>query len=551
MQAVEVPEEGATVPLTVTEDWGPGAYVTAILYRPSSEAEKRMPARALGVAYADVDPGDRKLDVELTAPKVALPRQAFTVDVDLGNAAAGEEAFVAVMAVDLGILNLTNFEVPDPDGWYFGQRQLGVEFRDLYGQLIDPLQGTAGAIRSGGDGAPARLSTPPPTSVLVAQHSGIVRVDENGKATVTFDMPDFAGTVRIMAMAWSKSAVGHASTDVVVRDPVVVTMSPPRFLRLDDASRLLVEINNVSGPAGDFTVELLLGEGLATDVAEQTVTLATGERTALNLPLRATAIGDQDLRLLITQPDGKALVKELTLGVRAASGPQTTSTLIPIPAGETVTLDAAYFDGIVPHSGSLTAAIGPIARLDVPGLLLKLDRYPYGCAEQVTSRAFPLLYLNEVAEMLELGTDEELTLRIDDAIADLLSKQTSNGSFGLWGPFSGSDMWLDSYVTDFLLRAKDEGLRDSRARAEPCPRQPRQPGELRLRLQRRRRGHRLRPATTLRGQGGPPSATCATISRPVSTTSAHRLPRPSSVRRSPSMAIAPGRPRPSLRRSKV
>ena len=43
-----------------------------------------------------------------------------------------------------------------------------------------------------------------------------------------------------------------------------------------------------------------------------------------------------------------------------------------------------------------------------PGLLLKLDRYPYGCAEQVTSRAMPLLYLNEVAEMLELGTDDEL-----------------------------------------------------------------------------------------------------------------------------------------------
>ena len=44
------------------------AYVTAMLYRPSSDAEKRMPARALGLAYADVDPGDLKLDVGITAP---------------------------------------------------------------------------------------------------------------------------------------------------------------------------------------------------------------------------------------------------------------------------------------------------------------------------------------------------------------------------------------------------------------------------------------------------------------------------------------------------
>src|SRR5690606_11848757 len=98
------------------------------------------------------------------------PRAPLAVTVDLGNAAAGETAYVAVAAVDLGILNLTNFPVPDPDGWYFGQRQLGVEIRDLYGRLIDPTQGMPGALRSGGDGAPARVGTPPAVSVLVAMH---------------------------------------------------------------------------------------------------------------------------------------------------------------------------------------------------------------------------------------------------------------------------------------------------------------------------------------------------------------------------------------------
>ncbi len=151
MQAVDVPEGGTTVPLTVSADWGPGAYVTAILYRPSDAAEKRMPARALGLAYADVDPGDRKLNVSLDAPREALPRQPFTTTVKLANVQPGDKAYVAVAAVDLGILNITKFETPDPDGWYFGQRQLGVEFRDLYGMLIDPTQGLPGALRSGGD----------------------------------------------------------------------------------------------------------------------------------------------------------------------------------------------------------------------------------------------------------------------------------------------------------------------------------------------------------------------------------------------------------------
>lgn len=457
LKAVDVPAEGTSVPLTVTDDWGPGAYVTAVLYRPSDANEKRMPARALGLAFADVDPGDRQLKVDIEAPKETLPRQSFSTKIKLANVQAGDTAYVAVAAVDLGILNLTKFQVPDPDGWYFGQRQLGMDIRDLYGSLIDPTQGLPGAIRSGGDEGGSRTGTPPPTSVLVALHSGIVTVDADGTATVEFEMPDFAGTVRLMAMAWTAKAVGHASADVIVRDPVVVTMSPPRFLRLDDTSRLLVEINNVSGPAGSYRVKLETGEGLSTDAAETMFDLPLGERTALDLGLTGTAIGDQHLTLTVSAPDGTSYVKELTLGVRATSAPRTTSTLLPIGPGETLTLDGGYFDAIVPQTGTLTLAVGPIARLDVPKLLLSLDRYPYGCAEQVSSRALPLLYLNEVAERIGLGTDGELDQRVKDAIANILSKQTSSGGFGLWGPYSGSDMWLDAYVTDFLIRAKAEG----------------------------------------------------------------------------------------------
>jgi uncharacterized protein YfaS (alpha-2-macroglobulin family) len=457
MKAVEVPTEGTTVDLTVTEQWGPGAYVTAVLYRPADAKEKRMPARALGLAFADVDPGPLKLGVTLDAPKEALPRKSFTTAVKLDNVAEGDTAFVAVAAVDLGILNLTRFPVPDPDGYFFGQRQLGMEFRDLYGQLIDPTQGLAGAMRSGGDEAGSRLGTPPATTVLVALHSGVVKVGADGTATVTFDMPDFNGTVRLMAMAWSSKAVGHASADIVVRDPVVVNLTPPRFLRVDDSSRLLVEINNLSGPAGAYKVTLSPEDGIATTQPTSEVSLEAGDRATLNLDLTGKLIGDVPLTLTITGPTGDALVKSLTLGVRATSAPATKSEFITLKPGDTLDIGQNRFGDIIPMTGDLTLAVGPVARLDVPQLLLALDRYPYGCAEQVTSRAMPLLYLNDVARMLNLGTDDAIEARIQGAIADLLAKQNSNGSFGLWGPFSDTTLWLDAYVTEFLLRAKDKG----------------------------------------------------------------------------------------------
>ena len=71
--------------------------------------------------------------------------------IKLAGLTPGEEARVVVAAVDVGILNLTNYKPPAPDDYYLGQRQLTAEIRDLYGQLIDGMQGARGQIRSGGD----------------------------------------------------------------------------------------------------------------------------------------------------------------------------------------------------------------------------------------------------------------------------------------------------------------------------------------------------------------------------------------------------------------
>src|SRR5262249_55111259 len=163
---------------------------------------------------------------------------------------ANENAFVTVAAVDVGILNLTRYTPPDPDGWYFGQRQLGLEIRDLYGRLIDGSQGTVGQIRTGGDGAQMPMQGSPPTEKLIAFFSGPVKLDAQGKANVSFDIPQFNGTARVMAVAWTKTGVGHATSDVVIRDPVVITPSMPKFLAPGDRTNLRLDIANTDGPAG-------------------------------------------------------------------------------------------------------------------------------------------------------------------------------------------------------------------------------------------------------------------------------------------------------------
>jgi uncharacterized protein YfaS (alpha-2-macroglobulin family) len=160
MQTVAVTEGENIITLPVTDDWGSGAYVTATVIRGTDLAAARNPTRALGLAHAAVDPGARALQVTFDAPPQADPRGTLTATVQVAGVAAGETAHVTVAAVDLGILNLTGFTSPDPSAHYFGQRRLGMEMRDLYGRLIDGLNGALGQVRSGGDAGGSLLQAP-------------------------------------------------------------------------------------------------------------------------------------------------------------------------------------------------------------------------------------------------------------------------------------------------------------------------------------------------------------------------------------------------------
>ena len=180
--------------------------------------------------------------------------------IKLAGLTPGEEARVVVSAVDVGILNLTNYKAPAPEDYYLGQRKLSAEVRDLYGQLIDGMQGTKGQIRVGGDGGGGELQGSPPTQAPLALYSGIVTVGPDGTAETSFDIPAFAGTVRVMAVAWSKDKVGHATDDVIVRDPVVVTATLPRFLLTGDKSTIRLDLDNVEGESGNYQVAIA-GDG--------------------------------------------------------------------------------------------------------------------------------------------------------------------------------------------------------------------------------------------------------------------------------------------------
>ena len=411
----EIGADGGDVTLDVTRDWGPGAYVTAIVYRPMDLQARRMPGRAIGLAHAAVDPGDRALSVSIAAPAKVEPRRSVSVELTVDGITAGETAYVTLAAVDVGILNITGFEPPSLSGHYFGQRRLGVEIRDLYSKLIDRMQGAPGTVRSGGD-AGGSYESPPPMDELVSLFSGPVAVGPDGKVGVELALPDFNGTLKLMALAWSKTGVGEASSDMIVRDPVVMAVSQPLFLAPGDTSRIAVDVTHVEGPTGPASLALSGGgDVVALDEAgtgassEKRFDLAEGQRQRFLVPISAKAIGEAGFDLALTLPGGQVLDKHVTLSVRS-NAPQTVdkSEVTVAANGGRLDLDPDLFADFVPGTASATVSVTGAAHFDVAGVVRALDRYPYGCTEQITSRAMPLVYLDATTLAAGLGRSEDL-----------------------------------------------------------------------------------------------------------------------------------------------
>ena len=453
-RTINIPEDGARVSLPVTEDWGPGAYVMVSVYTPRDAVDQPRPRRAVGVRYIGVDMDARTLGLSLDTPDLVRPRAPL--DIGITSSLADADAYVTLAAVDEGILLLTGFQSPNPVDYFFGQKRLDVSLYDDYGRLLDPNQGAAAPVRSGGDSiGGAGLSVVPTRTI--ALYSGPVSFDTQGRATVTLDIPDFNGELRLMAVAWSPDALGAVSQPMTVRDAIPAELILPRFLAPGDSAFATATLDNVEGGDGNFTATVSADGAISVPDGAVETRLAAGERADEAVRLVASAEDIARISLAVTGPDSFAISRDYPIQVRSPYLPVSRIERRTLAPGDAFTPDPNLLDGFIAGSGEVQLTFSAIP-MDAAALYESLSRYPYGCTEQQTSRAMPLLYADQMASLAGLETDTETRARIRDAVETLLNRQSSDGAFGQWRMGDRyADPWLGAYATDFLARAADLG----------------------------------------------------------------------------------------------
>ncbi len=437
-------------------------YVTALVFRPSSGLQHITPNRAVGVAQVPMDRRKRMITAELNAIDKLRPNQDLEVTVK-ASALAGKPAFVTLSAVDLGIINITRFPIPDAAQYLFAQRALSVDAYDLYGRVIENYSGTQAKLRYGGDAlitALPQARRPTAKALTVDLFSGPVQLDAKGEAKLTVHIPDFNGTLRLAALVYGESQYATAQGETLVQAPLVAEVSTPRVMAPGDTAMLTLDMQNFSGSAREFAVQVRAQPPLAIDNGERKMKLANGAKSTSSFSLKAlNGFGNGKFSVLAQSGDIK-IERQFEIAVRPAYPISRDSTPKVLNTGDTLNIGSDTIAGLIPESVTAQVILSALPPLPFGAAIKQLRDYAYGCLEQTTSKAFPLIWLDATtAKKLgvpELETDQRQK-QLELAFSRLSSFQQDNGHFSMWGGDSYSNTALTPYVAELLIDARDAG----------------------------------------------------------------------------------------------
>lgn len=455
---IPISSKGSRIKLTANENWGVGVYCLVSAFRPLTE-KSFLPKRAIGLAWVGIDPVDKLLDISFDLPPEAKPRETIDIPVLVkgrsqlnGNKGSSGKIQMEVAAVDEGILKLTEYVTPNPENYFFGKYRLPIELRDLYGKLIDPLPGTIGELHVGGDVGLLSRNLEGLTKrsfKVVSLYQGLVDLDQNGQGKIQLKLPDFNGSLRVMAVAFGEKTLGSKEALLLVRDSIVVEGIMARFLSPEDTSELALTIDNIKGTEGTYQLQLK-SEGQIKLEGENTINLnlKQKEHKELTIPIKALSVGEG--RVFITlSGNGLNIERSFDISVRPKQPYQLVSESQLLKSDEETSLKNSVLKNFVPGSLQSVITFSASVPWDTAAILKQLRIYPYGCAEQTTSKAIGALFSG-------IPNDDYI---VGQAMATLSENQTGPGYFTLWnGAGNTGDIFLTAYVSDFLLRAKERGL---------------------------------------------------------------------------------------------
>lgn len=436
-----------------TAAMAPNVYVHITYLQPHLQSSNDLPIRLYGVIPIKVFNPETILNPVIECSDVFRPEETVRVSIREEN---GRAMTYTLALVDEGLLDLTHFSTPNAWNVFYQREALGVKTWDLYDMIAGAYSGRLERLLAvGGDGggeqvqAGHRANRFPPMVKFI----GPVELQKNQVRHHDIDMPQYVGSVRIMAVAGMVNAFGSGDKTVAVRKPLMVLGTLPRVLGPQESVDLPVTVFAMEENIRSADVDIRT-EGPLTVKESPTQSLSfdqPGDKMAY-FDLQAENEGVGSVHILAQSKDEKA-EQRIEIEIRNPMQPVVDVLDTVLQAGETWS-ETIVLPGVT-GSNEAMLEISRIPPLNLTKRLGFLVRYPYGCIEQTTSAAFPQLYLNKLLD-LSPQRQTEIEKNVKDAIAGIQNFQTFEGGFSTW-PGGDADEWSSTWAGHFLIEAERLG----------------------------------------------------------------------------------------------
>ena len=369
----------------------------------------------------------------------------------------GREMAYTLAIVDEGLLDLTRFRTPDPWQAFNAREALGVNTWDLYNYVVGAYGGRIEQLFSiGGDDA---LNKGPKAIVNrfkpVVQFAGPFLLKKGEKRQHTYKMPNYNGRVRVMVVAGNGEAYGNTEKSVLVRKPVMLLGTLPRVIGIGEEMVVPATVFATEKGVGDVQVTIACSGNMEV-VGEKSHMLhfetVSDKLAQFRIRVKDTP-GAGHVKITATG-GGEKSVYETDIEIRSVRRPQIKVTPVTLEAGKSWK-GTVGFPG-VEGTNSLVLEMSDVQPVNLSTRLSYLLGYPHGCVEQITSKAFPQLYLSGFASLTR-EQEQSTEATVKEVIRRLRSYQTVDGSFSYWPGGTAPNAWGTVYAIHFLLEAEKKG----------------------------------------------------------------------------------------------
>lgn len=451
---ISVAPEGETkYQFRIEPEMAPNVFLNITLIQPHGQTMNDLPIRMYGVIPVLIHNPASRLEPEISMPDVLRPEQPFTISI---REQKGNPMTYTIAIVDDGLLDLTSFRTPDPWDTFYAREALGIRTWDMYHQVIGAYSGSYGSLFStGGDEMLKNQDAKANRFRPVVKFLGPFTLKKGGTDKHTITLPMYVGSVCTMVVAGYEGAYGNTEKTTPVRTPLMVLSTLPRVLSIGEDIVVPVNIFAMEQDVKQVSVQVETSSNLsiAGNSKESITFTQPGDELVMFRIRTGTHTGVATIKITATG-NGHTATETMEIEIRNPNPAVTLHESRLLEAGAATELNYTLSGATGESSAKLE--ISRIPAIDITRRFDFLYNYEHHCSEQLTSKALPLLFIDQFKEV-DKEEREKIKANVTEALRRLYGRQLPDGGFVYWPGDASANEWITSYAGNFLIAAREKG----------------------------------------------------------------------------------------------